>query len=112
MNFFSLLWKQFLMLDENEITFFLCRRRRVLHVAAGGAGVRESFCGSVRFTDCEQLSFFPHRIALYGSVHPRCTGMHWAVSGLRMLSGSPRRRRFDVIRVSHSDRCKKVEPGS
>lgn len=44
------------MLDRNEI-IFLCRRR-VLYVADSSAGVRESFCGRVRFTDCEQLSFF------------------------------------------------------
>lgn len=49
------------MLDENEIIFCrLRRRRRVLYVAAAAAnaGVRESFCGRARSTDCEQLRLF------------------------------------------------------
>lgn len=62
----------------------------MLYVAAtAGAGVRESFCGSVRFTDCEQLSFFSSSSSTFWF---SASAMQWNALGAAVSS--------DVIDVS------------
>lgn len=70
----SLLWKQFLMLDKNEITFFC--RRRVLYVAAASAaaGVREIFFVETFVTSLHRLWTVRFFLEQYFLV--QCIAMH------------------------------------
>lgn len=70
----SLLWKQFLMLDRNEITFFC--RRRMLYVAAASAaaGVREIFFVETFVTSLHRLWTVRFFLEQYFLV--QCIAMH------------------------------------
>lgn len=80
-SFYSLLWKQFLMLDKNEITSFLSLSGALCRCFCCHRCCwceRKSFLWKHllrRFTDCEQLGFSSSSTFWFSA--SRCTGMHW-----------------------------------